>query len=75
MGYEIQISESRKFLRVRAEGKVTVELARQWSAELKEMSRTYGIRSFLFDVRAAKNTSSVAENYFFAYKDATELGL
>ena len=75
MNYEIEVSESERFLRLKAQGDVSVELARKWSLELKEMAHPLGITCFLFDMRIAKNVSSIIDNYYFAYRDADRLGL
>lgn len=75
MSYTIELSGSKEFFRIRVEEAVTVELARQWSAELQEMGREQSIRRFLFDVRSSKNFSTVLENYQFAYRDSVELKL
>lgn len=75
MSYTIDISDNRKFFRVRVNGDVSAQLACKWSAELQEASRAHGIRRFLFDVRTSRNVSNVLENYMFAYNDAKELQL
>jgi hypothetical protein len=75
MGYEIVMSESGKFYRVFIEGEFSIELVKKFSAETREKSIETGIKRFLFDVRNAKNTASITDNYFFAYKDTTELDL
>ncbi len=75
MGYTIEVSESRKFLRVRPDRPITAELARQWAPELQELGRRHGIQRYLFDARSLPNVSSVTQNYTFAYKDADTLKL
>lgn len=75
MNYTVGISESGKFIHLRVEGEVSVELARKWAAEMHEMSLASGVHRFLSDVRGARNVSSILENYMFAYKDAPELSL
>ncbi|MEJ2382649.1 MAG: STAS/SEC14 domain-containing protein [Gammaproteobacteria bacterium] len=73
MSYTISISDSRKFLRVRIEGDTSAASAREWSAELREVSRTQGIRRLLVDVRSSRNVSTVLENYQYAYRSTRDL--
>jgi len=75
MSYTITLSESRKFLEVKATGPITIDIVRQWSADIEKMSRAMDIRRFLFDVRTAQNVCTVLENYFFAYRNSMELNL
>lgn len=75
MSYEIEVSESGRFLRLKAQGDVSVELAREWSLELREMAHPLAITCLLFDMRVAKNVSSIIDNYYFAHRDADRLGL
>jgi hypothetical protein len=75
MSYTISISDSRKFFRVRVEGDVSADGAREWSAELREASRAQGVRRFLIDVRSSRNVSTVLENYQYAYRNSDELDL
>ncbi|MFC1884180.1 hypothetical protein ACFL2O_05360 [Thermodesulfobacteriota bacterium] len=75
MSYKIEMSESGKFYHVLIEREVSVELARKFTAKIREKSLETGIRRFLFDVRNARNISSVSDNYFFAYEDSSELDL
>jgi hypothetical protein len=75
MSYQIKISGDGKYIRVQATGNITVDVARQWSHEVKRMSDESGIRHFLFDLRNAENTSSLVDIYNFAYRDADRIGL
>ena len=75
MSYRITLSESGEFYRIVALEDVTVELARQWLAEVNDLSREQEVSCFLFDVRNARNISSDLENYYLARRDADRLGL
>lgn len=75
MGYQIELSDDGKYIRIRISGEMTVELAHEFSAKLQEMSRQTGVKRFLFDSRGAQNASSMLENYSFAYRDSEALGL
>jgi hypothetical protein len=75
MSYRIQVGEGGKYLCVLIEGEVTYELALKHSAEVRKISLTKGIRRFLFDIRKARNTSFLAYDNAFAYKDALEMQL
>ncbi len=75
MTYTIALSEDKKFLIMRAKGDFTIDIARQWSAEITERSLELNIQGFLFDVRLARNACSVLENYNHAFRDSDNLHL
>ena len=75
MNYTIKLSKNQKFLGVKAEGQINIDIARQWSADVEKKSRAMGIQRFLFDVRDAQNVGTVLENYIFAYQDSMKLNL
>ena len=75
MNYTIELSENRKFFRIRPKVPITTKIVRQWAVELTEMSHAHGILHFLFDVRDVKNVSTILENYMFSYNEAEELKL
>ena len=75
MGYRIELPEDRNYILIRVEGEVTVDLVREWSGELTEMSQAHGIQRFLFDARKARNVSSAYKSYRFAHVDSDELNL
>jgi hypothetical protein len=69
MSYSIEISENENYILILAKSDITVEMARQWTSELVELSNKSGITNYLFDARKRKNISNVTENYNFSYKD------
>ena len=75
MSYSLHIADTRKYIIVIIKGPITIDLARQYSMEAREMGRSTGIQRFLFDVRDATNRSSTFENYEFAYRNAQEMQL
>lgn len=75
MKYTITPSDDGTFLVMRAHCDFTIDVARKWSVEIAAMGRQMNIRRFLFDVRAARNACTVADNYDAAYRDPDELDL
>jgi hypothetical protein len=54
---------------------MTLEIAREFTRDLDSLSHAKNIKLFLIDVREAPNTSSVFQNYNFAYQDMKDLNL
>ena len=75
MGYSISLSENKKYIICRVNGKITRDVARQFTGELDRLSRSHKIKRFLTDVRDAQNALSTFEKYDFAYKDMAEMDL
>jgi hypothetical protein len=75
MSHTIHIAGSGKYLVVVIKGPFKVDQACQFSVAARDMSRTSGIKRFLFDVRAARNTSNIIENYEFAYEHTNRMQL
>lgn len=67
MSYEITISGSGKYLRVRIVGEMTRKLAQQIAVDATGRSIEHGVERFLYDVRDAPNVetilSSLAERH------------
>ncbi len=75
MSYKIEIPESRKYIHIRIEGDFSAQDSHEWLAKLQGTISEQGIERLLIDVRKSKNTSSVLDNYTFAYKDTDKLQL
>lgn len=75
MSYEIRMSENGRYIICRVTQSITVELAREFTIALDQLSRSQRIKRFLVDVRGAPNVASVFQNFDFANKDMADLGL
>ncbi len=69
MSYEITVSDDKAYLRVRVRGPVTIPVARKYTEESAALGARLGIRSFLFDVRDARNVETPLPVYRFAYEE------
>ena len=75
MSYEIRTSENGRYIICRVTQSITVELAREFTIALDQLSRSQRIKRFLVDVRGAPNVASVFQNFDFANKDMADLDL
>jgi hypothetical protein len=75
MGYSISLSENKKYIICRVTGKITLEIAREFTKELDQLIRSIKVKRFLTDVRDAQNALSTLEKYDFAYRDMAEMNL
>ncbi len=75
MAYEVMLSETGNYLLIRLTGKVTIELAWDFSVVATQRANQLGIDGFLFDVREAANVESDTQNYAFAFGGMAELKL
>lgn len=73
MNYEINISDSGKFIEVIVNSDMTRDLAEQVGKEAIYLSRKKNINLFLYDLRNSVNRESVNSNYIFAKQDINRI--
>jgi len=73
MSYQVFLAKNEKFIICQVSGEMTVETAKQFAAEIHNLSQEKNLKKFLIDVRQAPNISSIMQNYKFIYNDLNEL--
>jgi hypothetical protein len=74
MKYDISISDDKKYLHIRVNEPVTVELLEDFIHETAEKSNECGIDNFLFDLRRAPNRTGSINHYEFVHRRSKQLG-
>lgn len=72
MNYAITPSIDGHYIILTVSGETNRKIAMQHNREAHALGRKLGINRYLVDVREARNTDSIVENYDFAYKDMSE---
>ena len=75
MNYTLGISKNGRYLICRVNSLVTLEVAREFTMALDQLSRDRRVKRFLVDVRGAPNVANPFQNYGFANKDMAGLDL
>jgi hypothetical protein len=75
MKYEISMSGSRRYIKVRVDEVINAELEREFSYKTIQEAKKHNIKNFLVDVRNVSNVAGNLENYVFAYKNMRQFGL
>lgn len=75
MNYQISVSNNNSYIVCTVSVPVTLELARDYTRAMDELSRAQDIKRFLVDVRSVPNVISAAENYTFANEDMKNMDL
>ncbi len=75
MSYTVSLSENEKYIICCVSGEMDIDIAKQFTIDMNELSHETRIKRFLVDVRKAPNVSDMFDNYKFAYKDMNELDL
>jgi hypothetical protein len=73
MGYEISISETRKYILARVTGPMTRQVAMQVAKDVTVLGIENKLKNYLFDVRDAPNIETNSSVYFFAYRDIASI--
>lgn len=69
MEYQIQLSEDRRYILITVKGDINRQIAFKIDQEAHNLGREIGVNRYLMDVREARNTDSVVDQYEFAYRD------
>jgi hypothetical protein len=69
MSYTINPSPCGRYIIVKVKGEITGQSAIQQNIEAHAQGEKLGITRYLVDAIEARNTSSILENYTFAYGD------
>ncbi|MGD2034084.1 MAG: hypothetical protein PVF73_03445 [Bacteroidales bacterium] len=72
MGYTTKVSETGDYILITVHGKVNSEIAMQYTVESHKLGKEKGILKFLVDLRNARNTETIVDNYNFVIKDLPE---
>lgn len=75
MSYDIFTSENGNYIVCRVNGAITVDIAREFTKKLSDLTRSTNIKRVLSDVRNARNELGTLENYYYAYKDMGEFNI
>ena len=75
MKYEISISKSETYVKVKVNETISAEMARDFAEEAIKKANQHNIKKFLIDVRGTRNVAGHLENYLFAYENVNRFGL
>ena len=67
MDYHVSLTENKKHLICVVTGKFSADQAKLFAEEAGKLALETGCRRLLFDVRNARNTSDIFQNYDFAF--------
>lgn len=73
MSYEINVSDSGKYIVLRVNENMTRDLAEQLGKEALNLGSKKNITCFLYDLRNSVNIESINANYIFAKQDMKKL--
>ena len=74
MDYNISVAEDGKYILVKVNKPMTVELGRQCGDDSAKLGARLDVNTYLFDLRSAPNLERVTGNYNFAYEDMDNFG-
>ena len=74
MDYNISVSENEKYILVKVNQPMTINLGRRCGLDATKLGERNNINCYLFDLRGAPNIENVLPNYQFAYEDMDNLG-
>ena len=69
MSHTITVAEGNEYILLAVDGIVNRSTAMRYNLEAAALGKKLGIRRFLVDFSAARNTDTVLDQYNFAYKD------
>ena len=72
MQYTISVSESGQYIVITVQGRLTIQLATEYTLEAHRRAAELGLTRFLVDARNAVNVESTVTNYEYAYHDLTK---
>ena len=74
MGYDISVSARNIYVHTRVNESITEELLGDFLHETAQTGIKYEVNSFLFDLRNARNLTSVSDHYQFASNKSKHMG-
>ena len=74
MKYGINVSDRKTYLNIRVNHPVTEKLLKSFISETAEKANEFGIDNFLFDLRRARNRSTLSIHYNMVYNLSKDLG-
>ncbi len=75
MEFELSVAEENKYILIKINGPMTVELGGRSAAEADALGKKMGIDRYLTDLRGCPNEDRATRNYEFATRDMAEMGL
>ncbi|MCZ4315798.1 hypothetical protein O4H66_20560 [Comamonadaceae bacterium G21597-S1] len=75
MSFEVFVSDDGKYIVGKVHAQLNRDLAQQLAKEYAKLIESTGIRLVLNDVRGAKNSMGILNEYEFAYRDVPSLGI
>lgn len=75
MKYSVSLSDDKKYILITVNVDITVELAKKFSVEARDLGIKHNIDRFLFDMTDSPNVESTMRNYSYAYEDMPEMEL
>ena len=69
MEYQIIPFQDRRYILITVKGEINRRIAMQINQEAHQLGREIGVNRYLMDLREARNTDSVVDQYEFAYHD------
>ena len=73
MSYRVFIAKNKKYIIYQVSGEMTRDTAKQFAADIQDLSQKQNKSRFLIDVRQATNLFTIMENFIFIYKDMDEM--
>ncbi len=74
MEFDISVAEDNKYIIVKINAPMTVELGSRCGAEATVLGNKTGIDLYLFDLRGSSNVDGATRNYEFATRNMAEFG-
>ncbi|MCW5630015.1 MAG: hypothetical protein KIT47_14195 [Rhodoferax sp.] len=75
MSFDVFVSDDGTYIVGKVHAPLTRDLAQQLAKEYAKLIASTGIRLVLNDVRGAKNSMGILNEYEFAYRDVASLGI